>query len=152
MYLRFVVALSLATAFAAFAAWLLLARLTFMDAGLILSITVVGYIAAVAAAAFHFLWNPVLAPYPARRPASDAVRRRYQSFGLGIVNMGGSIHAAADDECLHLVPLRIWQALGARSASIPWSALTPIGRSGRVARLGACRLDGPAWCMSGRWH
>jgi len=104
-------------------------------------------IAAIAAGAFHLLWRPMLAPFPAREPAADAVRRRFQSFGIGIVNMGLSIHVAADDDYLHLVPLAIWRALGARPASIPWSAMEPVGRSGRVVRVNGHRLDGPKWCM-----
>ena len=58
----------------------------------------VGGIMLIAATAFHLLWRPMLADFPSREPAPDAVRRRFQSFGLGIVNMGCSIHVAADDE------------------------------------------------------
>ena len=114
------------------------------------SLTIVALLASpvLAATAFHLLWRPMLAPFPACEPAPDAVRRRYQSFGLGPVNMGLCVHAAVDDEHLHLVPLAILQSLGARSASIPWSALEPIGTSGRIARLaGKHRLEGPRWCM-----
>jgi len=105
-------------------------------------------IAGIAASAFHLVWRPILAAYPARVPAADAVRRRFQSFSIGCVNMGLSIHVAADDEFLHLVPLGIWRMLGANPASIPWSALTPVGRSGRAARLDGHRLEGPRWCMA----
>ena len=107
----------------------------------------VGGVAALAAAAFHLLWRPMLRPFPPQEPAPDAVRRRFQSFGIGIVNMGCSIHVAVDDDYLHLVPLAIWQALGARPASIPWSAMEPVGKSGRVVRVAGHRLDGPKWCM-----
>ncbi len=111
------------------------------------TIVSVGGIVAILASVFHLLWRPMLAPFPAQEPAPDAVRRRFQSFGIGIVNMGLSIHVAVDDEYLHLVPLAIWQSLGARPASIPWSAMEPIGSSGRVVRVAGHRLGGPKWCM-----
>ncbi len=106
-----------------------------------------GGIVVLAAAAFHLLWRPMLAPFPPQEPAPDAVRRRFQSFGIGIVNMGCSIHVAVDEHYLHLVPLAIWRALGARPASIPWSAMEPVGTSGRVVRVAGHRLDGPKWCL-----
>lgn len=107
-----------------------------------------GAIAVIASAAFRLLWNPMLSAFPARPPAPDAVRRRFQSFGLGIVNMGLSIHAAVDDDALHLTPLAVWRWLGAQPASIPWDAMEPVGTSGRVVRVNGHRLDGPKWCMS----
>jgi len=107
-------------------------------------VSVVG-IAGIASGAFRLLWSPALAAYPPREPAPDAVRRRFQSFGLGLVNMGLSIHVAADDGYLHLTPLLPWRMLGARGASIPWSAMKPVGK--RVVRLDGHRLDGPSWCL-----
>ena len=107
-----------------------------------------GGIAMLAVGAFRGLWRPMLAPFPACAPAEDAVSRRFQSIGLGIVNMGASVHITADEDYLHLVPLRIWQLLGASPASIPWSAMEPEGTSGRVVRVNGHRLVGPAWCIS----
>ena len=112
-----------------------------------LTIVCLASIPALAATAFRCLWSPMLEPFPPHEPAPDAVQRYFQSFGLGIVNMALSVHAAADDEYLHLTPLPIWRALGARAASIPWSAMEPVGKSGRVARVNGHRLDGPKWCM-----
>lgn len=116
-----------------------------------LTLPVLLFIAAIASAAFRLLWNPMLAAYPPRPPTEDAIKRRYQSFGMGIVNMGGSIHVAADADYLHMTPLWLWRILGARSASIPWSAMRPvgpIGRYGRTVMVGTHRLVGPNWCMS----
>lgn len=148
-YVRFFAALAVATLLTGLATWWLLLNPGFSRGSneILFAVPVLLFIVAIAAAAFHFIWRPVLAAYPAREPAPGAVRRRFQSFGLGIMNLAGSIHAAVDDEYLHLVPLWIFRILGARPASIPWSALTPVGRTGRVARLGACRIDGPEWCM-----
>jgi hypothetical protein len=113
------------------------------------ALVVVGFggIVIIATGAFHTLWRPMLTPFPAVEPAPDAVRRRFQSFGIGIVNMGLSIHVAADETYLHMTPLKIWQKLGANPVSIPWSAMTPIGHRGRVVRVNGHRLDGPKWCM-----
>jgi hypothetical protein len=104
---------------------------------------------AILTAAFHWLWRPMVAPYPPHEPAEDAVRRSYQSFGLGLFNMTFSMHAAVDDEHLHLVPLRIWRVLGATPLSIPWSAMEPARPRGLAARIGGRHvLRGPRWCMS----
>ena len=105
----------------------------------------IGGIVAIAATAFRFVWNPMLAAYPAIQPKPDAVRRHFQSFSLGHVNMGLSIHVAADDAYLHLTPLAIWRLLGAQAASVPWSALNRTGRSS--AMLGKHRIVGPRWCI-----
>ncbi len=98
-------------------------------------------------AAFHWLWRPMFAAYPAQTPADDAPRRRFQSFAIGFVNMSLSIHVAVDDTYLHLQPLKVWQWLGAAPASIPWTALTPEKPKGRMASFGKVKMYGPRWCM-----
>lgn len=149
-FLRFVSAFFVSTAAAtAVVAWVMWALGHSHPAvGIVLFVAIVVYTAVIAWAAFRWLWNPMLAPYPPRTPAQDAVHRRFQSFGLGIVNMGGSVHVAADDSYLHLTPLSIWRAMGARKASIPWSAMRPVGRQGRAVMVGSQRLVGPKWCLS----
>lgn len=147
--LRFGFVLLVLTIGEAFAIWGIIAGMGHSHplVGVVFGAFVLAYVGIVAFASFHYLWNPVLAPYPPRDPAPDAVRRRCQSFGLGCVNMSGSVHVAVDEEYLHMTPLAIWRMLGANAASIPWSALTALDRSGRFALLGACRLHGPKWCM-----
>ncbi len=95
------------------------------------------------------MWNPALKPHPPVEPEVDAVRRDFQSFSLGLVNMGWSVHVAADAHHLHLTPIKPMRLLGARSASIPWSAMRPVGgsRSTVVTLDGRQRLIGPRWCM-----
>ena len=132
-------------AFTAVAVWVL--RQAGLLSGTVVGLVCFGGIVLIVATVFHLLWRPMLKAFPPRQPAPDAVRRRFQSFGLGIVNMGFSIHVAADDEYLHLVPLAIWRSLGARPASIPWSSMKPVGKSKRVVRVNGHRLDGPKWCM-----
>ncbi len=102
--------------------------------------------------AFKLLWQPMVAAHPPVEPAEDAVRRRFQSFGLGIVNMGFSIHVAADEKFLHLTPILPLRFFGAVPCSIPWSALEPIRRGTRPVRSARLRpgrytLTGPRWCM-----
>jgi len=113
----------------------------------------VGMIPVIAMLAFHMLWRPIFAKYPAQRPTLDAVSRRYQSFSVGIVNMGFSINVSTDEEFLHLDPLWLWQVLGATPASVPWTALSPATHSamviglGRVVRLDGHTIAGPRWCF-----
>ena len=108
-------------------------------------ITVLG-IALIARAAFRLLWNRMLAPWPPLEIPSQAARRSFQSFSFGNVNMAFSINAAVDDTHLHLEPILPWRALGAHSASIPFSAMTPSGR-GRTVRIGDHTVWGPKWCL-----
>ncbi|MCP3906325.1 MAG: hypothetical protein GY715_22105 [Planctomycetes bacterium] len=146
MYVRFLLLLAaVAVPFVGMVAWLLSQPSAWSRSALV--IVVIAAFACGIATVFGCLWRPMLAPFPPREPAPDAVRRRFQSFGLGIVNMGLSVNVAVDDECLHLMPLAIWQTLGARKASIPWSAMEPVGASRRVVRVNGHRLDGPKWCM-----
>ena len=97
--------------------------------------------------ALRGLWNPVSSKYPGREPAPDAVRRSFQSFSYGMLNLGFSIHVAADDEYLHLTPLKFFLWFGAVPASIPWSVMQPIAGSSRKVRLDGQTLQGPKWCM-----
>ena len=110
-------------------------------------------VAVIATLAFHLLWRPIFAKYPMQRPGLDAVTRRFQSFGVGIVNMGFSIHATTDEEFLHLDPLWLWQVLGANPVSIPWQAMipertgAPLVGAGRAVRLDGHLIVGPRWCF-----
>lgn len=100
---------------------------------------------AIIVVAMRTLWNPLARKFPACEPAPDAVRRSFQSFSYGIVNLGLSIHVAADADHLHLTPSRY--LLGSLPVSIPWTALEPIPGSNRKARLDGQVLHGPKWCM-----
>lgn len=152
-YVRFLFTLTIATAAEIAVVLLLISQLTPPQPAIvaILTIATLSYIGVVGAVSFRYIWNPILSPYPPREPANDCISRRYQSFSLGTISMGGSVHASVDDDYLHLVPLTIWRTLGAQSASIPWSDLVPVGRSGCKAKVGGptgTTLQGPAWCMN----
>lgn len=97
-------------------------------------------------AAFRFLWNPLIANFPAIEVPRHATRKKFQSFKFGIVNMGLSIHAATDQTHLHLEPIMPLRMLGARSASIPFDAMTLSDR-GRSVQINGTTLYGPRWCF-----
>jgi hypothetical protein len=96
-------------------------------------------------------WEPLMARFPRHEPRPDALVRRHQSFSIGILNLGWSVHVAADDGHLHLTTVRWMQRLGARPVSIPWEAIEiktrrPGGRYTTV-KVGALTMRGPAWCL-----
>ncbi len=99
----------------------------------------------------HWGWGPLARGFPATAPGDDAVWRRYQSFRLGLLNFGYCIHVAADEQYLHLVPIKPIRLLGGRPASIPWDAIHIEKRSDRgkwiTARVGTHTLRGPSWCL-----
>lgn len=90
--------------------------------------------------------------HPPIDPAPDAVRRGFQSFSFGVLNLGLGVHVLADARHLHLRPARVPRLIGMRPASVPWEAITlrpPGVWSGRrSARIAGCEVKGPAWCMN----
>ncbi|MHC4102906.1 MAG: hypothetical protein ACYS15_01390 [Planctomycetota bacterium] len=99
----------------------------------------------------HFAWAPIHEKFPARAPEADAVRRGFQSFRVGIMNLGFSIHATVDEHHLHLEPAAYLRWARARTVSIPWDAINieKRSRSGRwiTAKVDKWSLMGPAWCL-----
>lgn len=95
-------------------------------------------------------WNSIAGKYPATEPAPDAVRRDFQSFRIGAINLGYSVHVIADETHLHLRPARILRLLGGRPSSIPWEEIVPLERAalgGRFARIAGKTITGPRWCI-----
>ncbi|MHC4142069.1 MAG: hypothetical protein ACYSUF_09395 [Planctomycetota bacterium] len=45
----------------------------------------------------RFGWAPIHEKFPAHEPGADAVRQGFQSFKVGILNLGFSIHATVDE-------------------------------------------------------
>ena len=97
---------------------------------------------------FHGLWKPIARTYPEQEHGTDALTKKFQSFSLGIINMGLSIHATVDESFLHLRPVTWLRALGASPMSIPWDEMKRLDKKGRSVILnGGHRLVGPAWCF-----
>lgn len=97
-------------------------------------------------------WNKLAAEHAPTVPIEPSETRRFQSFALGLINLGFCIHVTADPERLHLTPVLPMRVLGLRPLSLPWSAieLKPAGRRKRwrTARLGpGLDLHGPAWAL-----
>lgn len=114
---------------------------------LLIAVSVLGSFG-IAALCMTMMWNPIMRAWPPREPGPDAVRRNFQSFSLGLLNLGLSIHVAADDEHLHLTPARLIRWMGAIPASIPWNAMQPMGgRKATAVKLGHHTMIGPRWCM-----
>jgi len=109
------------------------------------------------AALLHGLKGSVFGPlserYPAHTPGDDAVTKRFQSFKMGMYNLGFSIHVTVDEAHLHLDPAGFWRKLGARSSSIPWSEIAVVKRTRNgkwtTVRIGGRPnlLLGPSWCL-----
>lgn len=95
-------------------------------------------------------WGRWHEPFPPVAPAPGAVRRGFQSFSVGLLNLGCGVHVAVDDGYLHLTPGLLAAPFGARPVSIPWDQVEvrgsfPIGQ--RRARIGGVPVVGPAWCL-----
>lgn len=100
--------------------------------------------------AIRWLWNPVMALFPPTEPAEESVSRRFQSFSLGLLNLGFSVHATIDADALHLRLAGYLRIFGARDASIPWSAMSPprpgvMGST--MVMINGSALRGPSWCL-----
>jgi hypothetical protein len=99
----------------------------------------------------RFAWAPIHEKFPTHEPGADAVRRGFQSFKVGILNLSFSIHATVDEHRLHLEPGAYLRWFGARTVSIPWDAMTveKRSRSGRCVTVKADKwtIMGPAWCL-----
>ena len=97
---------------------------------------------------FKGMWTPIARQYPPQPLADDAITRRFQSFKLGIINLGWSIHASIDSRYLHLRPVTFLRWFGAIPMSIGWGDLSKLHAGGTSVYLtGGHRLVGPAWCF-----
>lgn len=97
-------------------------------------------------------WKPLALQFPPRKFIEPTYRRRFQSFQVGALGLGFSIHVVLDDECLHLVPIRFLRWFGCDPISIPWASvqiLKLFPRQARV-RIGKTNVVAPRWCIEPR--
>jgi hypothetical protein len=96
--------------------------------------------------------------HPAVPPLPGAVRREFQSFSFGLVNLGFCIHAAVDEQRLHLEPAWLARRVGiSRGASIPLELVRvkPGSRPGSryvKATIDGVECAGPRWCLDLESH
>lgn len=105
-----------------------------MIVGLFLSVDAV-----VVGALLHFAVQSALSPlstmYPALPLGPGAVRRNFQGIARNHMNMGWSVHLAADETHLHVLPAAIFRMCGAKASSVPWDAIQVTSQ-----RRWTCRL------------
>lgn len=92
-------------------------------------------------------WVPAFVPQPHE---DGAVTRRYQSFNVGLLNLGHGVHVTVDSRFLHLRPSMFTSVFGIRPVSIPWEAIRVDGTfpfKRRNAMIAGVPLIGPAWCL-----
>ncbi|MBL9030978.1 MAG: hypothetical protein JNM80_04630 [Phycisphaerae bacterium] len=95
---------------------------------------------------------PLAKRYPPREPLPTAIRRGFQSFSIGVLNLGWCIHVTADAAHLHLSPTWLARRFGLTPVSLPWEALGParVGRFStavRIPEIPGLVLRGPRWCL-----
>ncbi len=101
---------------------------------------------------FRSSWKPLEIHFPAQTPSETSYGRKFQSFSIGLVSYGFSIHVVIDDQYLHLSPAWIASRFGLRPISIPWEAIQPLSPTlpiGNTAKVLVRKqtITGPKWCL-----
>lgn len=99
-------------------------------------------------------WGQLM-KFPSKPILDPHVRRNFQSFAIGVVNMGRCVHTAIDDEHLHLIPVTFMKWFGCKPVSVPWHEIQDHpkpGRSRSILRVKIGKIDvvGPRWCLGSR--
>lgn len=112
---------------------------------LITDIVVVGAVMQMAGQSLRKL----CAAYPPLPRKANAVERRFQSFKVGVVSLGFSVHAAVDENALHLTPTTVARWIGMKPMSLPWGAFEKVKPviGGVRASVAGVEIVGPKWCM-----
>jgi len=89
------------------------------------------------------------AQFPPIPRNANAVERRFQSFKVGMGSLGFSIHAAVDENALHLTPTTFARWIGMKPMSLPWGAFKSVKpvMGGVSASIAGVTIVGPKWCM-----
>ncbi len=80
-------------------------------------------IGAILSIVFRRIWQPWVEKYPPQAVTEPSHTRKFQSFAVGQMNLGGCVHVTLDDRFLHLQPARPLHGLGLKPISIPWEAI-----------------------------
>lgn len=95
-------------------------------------------------------WSPLADRYPAQPVPADAIRRDFQSYKVGLMNLGMMVHTAVDEKHLHLLPARLGRWMRMRPVSVPWEAVEPVrlrGTKYAEVKIGKETVTGPAWAL-----
>jgi hypothetical protein len=94
-------------------------------------------------------WGPLTKEFPQRTVIEPKYRRRFQSFQIGWLGLGLSVHTTIDDECLHLNPIKLLQWLGCKPLSIPWSqvCIERVFKHQVKCKIGKTSMVAPRWCV-----
>lgn len=114
----------------------------------ILVVTLVGGVSRVC-------WGPFLKAFPAKPILTENVRRNFQSYSIGLCNLGGCIHTVVDDDHLHLIPVGVLQWCGCLPVSVPWDQVLDHPQPGRSRRMVRVKIanqvvSGPQWALDCR--
>lgn len=109
-------------------------------------------VAAVVGLIVRRVWKPLEAFFPAQQPMEPSIGRRYQSFKIGNVNLGFSIHVRIDDNYLHLRPAWTVNWFGLKPVSIPWDSIHAVPNSvlkqhKTKVKIRKQTITGPKWCF-----
>lgn len=77
-------------------------------------------------------WSSLSSKYSPASVRDDAVRRNFQTIRIGAFNFGGSVHLAADEDHLHILPTWLLRVCGCKPASLPWADLVVTRDRGRL--------------------
>lgn len=96
------------------------------------------------------VWGPLAAAYPPHAPAAGAVRRAFQSYRFGVINLGYSVHTAVDADYLHMDPVLFVRWFGVTAVSVPWGDVRPVRLRGKRyadVKIGSQTITGPRWAL-----
>ena len=94
-------------------------------------------------------WKKMHDAHPGVEVGPGAVRKSFQSLKIGMMNLGLSVHVAADDTHLHMLPSLLLRVCSAKPISVPWSAIEikKRGRWSTHTKIAGANVWGPNWCF-----
>jgi hypothetical protein len=94
-------------------------------------------------------WKVIEKTHPAVEPEPDAVRKDFQSFKIGLMNLGYCVHVACDDKHLHMLPSLLLRVCSGKPMSVPWGSVEVLkrGKFSTQVKIAGVTLHGPHWCF-----